>query len=404
MSKYLFADFQISSLFDKLKKDLKLEVESYEPDKIRRTDDDKLWDYFHDKYRLQPVIIHFDQLGREEPEETRVDLSNLPGVSDGDGPRNAHATKHIITIPFEGDAHLLRHKPSHHYMNHPEGGTVGNEIRLTYIDTRDDGEALKRRIEEDIKLLKELARWQTCDIEEYNKNLPGLARQLIMARKDRLQKSAKAGDALGIPLRARPDTVRVVSPEIRHPLPIQRPLPSAIQEPYLEQAKYEHILKVLKGLGTAMERTKRTFAKMDEEELRDILLMHLNEYYEGQATGETFNGEGKTDILIRVENKNVFIAECKIWDGPQAFLDAVDQLFRYSTWYDARLAIVVFNRNESFSHVLKAIQETAPRHPCYIRHLGKTETTFAYTFHLPEDAARLVTLTVLAFNIPTRAA
>jgi hypothetical protein len=31
--------------------------------------------------------------------------------------------------------------------------------------------------------------------------------------------------------------------------------------------------------------------------------------FKGQATGETFNFQGKTDILIRVEGKNVSIAE-----------------------------------------------------------------------------------------------
>ena len=40
---------------------------------------------------------------------------------------------------------------------------------------------------------------------------------------------------------------------------------------------------------------------------------------EGQATGETFNAAGKTDILLRIDGKNVFIGECKFWKGPKAF-------------------------------------------------------------------------------------
>jgi hypothetical protein len=28
------------------------------------------------------------------------------------------------------------------------------------------------------------------------------------------------------------------------------------------------------------------------------------------------------DVLIRVEDRNVFIAECKIWDGPAKFREA----------------------------------------------------------------------------------
>jgi len=45
----------------------------------------------------------------------------------------------------------------------------------------------------------------------------------------------------------------------------------------------------------------------------------LNTHYEGGATGETFNAAGKTDILIRVEDRNVFIGECKWWSGAAGF-------------------------------------------------------------------------------------
>jgi len=45
---------------------------------------------------------------------------------------------------------------------------------------------------------------------------------------------------------------------------------------------------------------------MDEESIRQHFLVQLNGQYEGQATGETFNFEGKTDILVRSEGKKHF--------------------------------------------------------------------------------------------------
>jgi hypothetical protein len=42
---------------------------------------------------------------------------------------------------------------------------------------------------------------------------------------------------------------------------------------------------------------------MREEDLRQHFLVQLNGQYEGQATGETFNFQGKTDILIRAEEE-----------------------------------------------------------------------------------------------------
>jgi hypothetical protein len=63
-----------------------------------------------------------------------------------------------------------------------------------------------------------------------------------------------------------------------------------------------------------MRRTTRPFAHSAQWHIRK------------QAGGELFNGDGKTDILVRVDGRNVFIAECKIWNGPKNFNDAIDQL------------------------------------------------------------------------------
>jgi hypothetical protein len=63
-----------------------------------------------------------------------------------------------------------------------------------------------------------------------------------------------------------------------------------------------------------------------------------NGVFKGQATGETFNFQGKTDILIRVEGKNVFIAECKFWKGEKALLATLDQLLSYLSWRDTKAA------------------------------------------------------------------
>ena len=42
---------------------------------------------------------------------------------------------------------------------------------------------------------------------------------------------------------------------------------------------------------------------MPEQTIRDVLLVSLNGQYEWSVTGETFNCQGKTDILIRAEGK-----------------------------------------------------------------------------------------------------
>src|SRR6202041_3474783 len=115
-------------------------------------------------------------------------------------------------------------------------------------------------------------------------------------------------------------------------------------EPYLEESAYGEILNVLASMSLLIERNPSTFQHTQEEMLRDHFLLQLNGQFEGKATSETFNGAGKTDILLRVNDRNIFIAECKFWNGQKSLTDAIDQLFSYLTWRDSKAALIVFSR------------------------------------------------------------
>lgn len=150
-----------------------------------------------------------------------------------------------------------------------------------------------------------------------------------------------------------------------------------------------------------MERSPSTFATMDEGTLRDHYLVQLNGQFEGQATGETFNAGGKTDILLRVESKNAFIAECKFWKGAKSYVRTIDQLLGYSSWRDTKTAIFVFYRNRDTTKVLQEIKISTEAHPNYKRTLSWShESGFYYVVHHPTDSNRELVMTVLVFDIP----
>jgi hypothetical protein len=139
------------------------------------------------------------------------------------------------------------------------------------------------------------------------------------------------------------------------------PAPSALSEDY-----YEHIVEVIRAAANAMARAPGTYAAWNEHNRRQALLLILNTHYEGQAHGEAFNGAGKTDILIRVQDQNVFIAECGFWNGPSTIRKKLDQLLRYATWHDTKLALVLFARSGSFTATLKRGQRALEQHPSFL--------------------------------------
>src|ERR1700683_160354 len=175
---------------------------------------------------------------------------------------------------------------------------------------------------------------------------------------------------------------------------------SVTLEPTIDEAKYQHILKVMGDMALMMERSPRTFAKLQEEEIRDHFLLQLNGHYEGSATGETFNAAGKTDILVREGNRNLFIGECKNWQGSQKLLDAINQVLNYLTWRDTKSAIMIFSRNKNFTSVLETIRSTVEKHPHKKRGPEvESETCFRYVFGNQNDHSREIVVTIMAFSV-----
>lgn len=106
----------------------------------------------------------------------------------------------------------------------------------------------------------------------------------------------------------------------------------------------------------------------------------------------------KIDILIRHENTNIFIAECKIWRGIKSYCAAIDQLLSYLTWRDTKTALKIFVDNKEIIPVLEQIKTKTKNHKKYIKeHAPSTKSWFNYTFHLNDDENCEIQLAVLIF-------
>ena len=156
-------------------------------------------------------------------------------------------------------------------------------------------------------------------------------------------------------------------------------------------------------MSLVIERNPASFASLDEEAIRDHFLLQLNGHYEGGATGETFNAAGKTDILIRSDSRNVFIAECKFWRGTKQFDGAIDQLLKYLTWRDSKTALLVFNRTKDSAAVRDKMHlaiEARPEHRKTTAYdvLGDAR----YVLVKESDPGREIVLTTQLYDLPGR--
>ncbi len=165
--------------------------------------------------------------------------------------------------------------------------------------------------------------------------------------------------------------------------------------------EYEKILKIIESMAKVIGRNPDAFQNLKEEHIRNHFLVQLNGHYPGNATGETFNYRGKTDILLRKNDVNLFIAECKFWKSQQTVKETVDQILRYSTWNDAKLALLIFNRSKNLTDILEKISYQMKNHSSFYQEINfPSETGFRYLINHPTDSRRHLILTILVFEIP----
>lgn len=388
---------------------VKKKVQSIPPNTLLNASEQDLVQALVEEFRLNVPVINDQDIYIADASETQVDVSRDPTrrlyYDHHSGPAYVPGNRTVIAVPFEGDAGFFKIRPQAYTLNPPRGEITETAILLTYVRTDQNAAAVKQEYQATVLSIKQYLSSLSGSAAQFNAQLESLVTSQLKARKDRLLADAGMTAALGLPLKKREGS------PLTYSVPVTRRVPKIEQlnvadsfkpEPALATEDYEEILRILQNMVQVMELSPHAFNDVGEEDLRFQFLVQLNGAFKGQATGETFNFQGKTDILIRVEGKNVFIAECKVWKGEKAFLATLDQLLSYLSWRDTKAAVLIFNRNADFSSVLAKIRETVPKHPLFKRDRGQSgESVFRYAFAQPNDSNREIVLTVLAFDIPT---
>lgn len=403
---YLFNDADWFSVERNQLQKMAEEIAAVNGDRLLNTAVDDLARYFESKFNVEVPALITEEIVVDQ-RETKIDVRHdTSWIDDRSRPVYVPGTEVEVEIPFTGDAEVFRVQPTSYTLNPPRAEIRSNALVLRISGTDLSAEGVQQSINQTINDIQSYLSTLRTNAAGLNQQLFQRAKTAIESRRQKLLADRNLVGALGFKMKQRDGNQRTFSaPEVKRKIAPVMPTASSTPykpEPVLNSEDYEHILGVLDNMVHVMERSPSAFHHMDEEALRTHFLVQLNGHYEGQATGETFNYEGKTDILVRSGDKNIFIAECKFWGGPKKLTETIDQLLRYSSWRDTKTAVIIFNRNRDLSRVLAAVPETAKQHPNYKREIAEnTETRFRYCFSHRDDANRELLLTILVFDVPT---
>ncbi len=336
--------------------------------RMDQTDRDAWIDFFVAEYAVEPLVLFPDNAEIDFSEKSvrvynpmyrmmpyQQEYYDRPGI------------KATCRVPFTGDSSLFHLTPSisslsdsyrYDRIDKPNSDGVGY-LHISYELEQDKAtaEAIRDYFTHEVDTFRLAAERVSADAQQYNASLPALVERAVDQRIGQLDKLASIRQDLNLPLN------RVEGVPMALPIPLKRkklvfsiPEPSAAEPARsIGDSDYAHITDIIDELCATMEAMPGAYCIFGEEQLRSHLLGVLNTHYEN-ATGETFRNHGKTDIYIPFEDHAAYIAECKYWHGRKAFLDAIEQLFSYTTWRDTKVSVIVFNKKTAnFEHVLDEV-------------------------------------------------
>ena len=390
-------------LSDRLRSRLK-QLESMPEDEVLSRSTDDIVVQLVNAAHLEPVTVEVGPIDGGVA-ETEVEMYDH---FDRTRYKTAGLRIHAV-FEYSGNTDLLYYRPSTRLLTsfnaEVHNGTI--TIQIEQSGSTPNPAVTKEALDREIGNIRTMAGHAAVDVHAFNSTLDSQLRPAVERRKKHLQDRRDLAGALGFPLKKRTDAPAPV-PMQRKAMGVQRSKPAAQRttyrdEPALTEAQYEDAIAVISSALLSMERTPSVVAGKDEEELRDYILVMLNGTFQGAATGETFVKSGKTDVLVRVEDRHVFVGECKWWKGTKALGAAIDQLLGYMPWRDEKAALIVFIDNKDASAVFEKVEAAVKVHSAYKR-VGKvaSDRTKRRNFVLghPGDPEREIQLAVMFAVLP----
>jgi hypothetical protein len=404
----LFNSGHLDASLDALRQQLSAEVESAPADHVLKVEEENWAAALAQRWAVESPVLRVDDMWQEEPQEVKVDVryDHSRAVFDRSRPAWWPGFRVVVHIPFDGDPGMFRLRPNQFTYNPPRAEVRGHDLINVIEYPHETPANIGAQAQQLATTVQQWLGWIRNQADEYNRGLHDQAIAAIANRRQRIQAHEQHVAATGLPVGPPSERKKTYIADvlIRRPAPVLPDLPQNRNiplEPVLADEVYEHILTVIREQLAGMERSPTTYQKMGEEARRTVLVDALNTHYRGKATAEAFNYQGKTDILVRHDNQNLFIAECKFWTGPKGFTDTIDQLFRYTAWRDTKLAIVMFVRERDVTALIEKARDALSEHEQSVALADAPhESELRATMSWPGDERRRATLTVFLASTP----
>lgn len=407
------SDITFEDYYNTLFNDTKFKIATESDDYIIVQPTEDLVKYYMDIV-LHPIELDLD---KEESIEHKKFIKTINArqrewVYQQDGDLKIECENILVKIPIQPnrkiDQILSLRTNSISYLGRPQFEIKGNyfviEVEMKGYGFNLTNEQIRDVITSNKLGIQNMLLSKNAEITVENSKLEQRLTQFINERKSKLDADKnRLNDLVNlvkIPL-ARKGGEIIKQIQINKKPFISKIKPKTPDEDYqLDREKVVDIIKLLNNQCLQFEKTPKTYEKFDEPNLRDLLLSNLNSIFEGQATGETFNNQGKTDIYLNIDKGNILVTECKFYGGEKLYHKTIEQLLGYLTWRQNYGIMLSFCNQKNFSKIIDEAEAIIKSHNSYESGFQKLDKSHLISKHnLPGDNYKYVEIHHLYYNL-----
>lgn len=378
---------------------------------------EQLADYYFDQVALQPLEV--DPANPSSAEHQKYFRRISAGERDGpyqfqgDIPE-FQCERVIVEVPILSNPHyslIATLNGATMSVSYSASEFIWEERQIRYvIETKGyrfemTPDEIAREVTGALGRIHEMLRWRNESITSENTALRLTIRQLIEARRQSI-----SSDAAKLAELTKKIPVALKRKEIggARPVPlVQRPLVKRLKptasvpvEYVLDPDRVNDVITYLDNQAKSFESASKEIRDLGEEALRDVLLSNLNSVMQGSATGETFSRNGKTDIYLRIDQGNILVCECKVWNGAQLYQTTINQLRGYLTWRHNFGIMITFVRAKGFTRVIEEAGKAIQSDPSYVGGFRTANATHLVSNHRVDDEKKDVIVHHLFYHLP----
>lgn len=358
---------------------------------------------------INPIILHKKNIKIHKPVRCKINSQGKPfPLSFTEKTNLVDGVDVLIEIPYSGDKRLWLCQPSMHYIRGGPSFTIKND-RIIKNYTQPVGypaERIMQRFTANYKKIRKYLQWQAEEIRLYEAKLRNITAKAIHYREFKIElKHPKIETAHSPPQVSTQQAEPLGSPlEIKKKMLPQTPPVSErefTRHPFISGQDFDSILEIIRNTGRIFEKAPGIFNIHTAEELRNILISNLNTHFAGKTNEELFNHRGKTHFDIKVNNREVLLGKCAIWNCPEGAIYTINNLLSDSGWQECKIPFIIFNINFSnFMDILFQAENALLDHPCLINlNEAVRENEWSLNMRGLKNTAMRFNLQIMVYNL-----